>query len=265
VQLPSISHLDTFKLKLNVPNMENPFFEGVFEKMSKQLNVPEFKAHFKLSDDNRKKGISIFNYNNENSFLSVHRFENAKLFLFTSPFEEEAGNFIKHALYVPTFLRIGMESVLSKSLFYFIGNNELVNLKTIEKTSDVPIRVVGEKSGFEFIPELKKTGNGLKLIMNNQVIDPDFYQIKYNAAILSIVGFNHNRQESNLRFHDINHLNSIISDNNWKSCKVFDSSDNNQLDSELKEGGQGVKLWKLFIGLTLLFLLLEILILRLFK
>ncbi|MGE0569212.1 MAG: BatA domain-containing protein [Bacteroidia bacterium] len=263
--LPQFATLDTTKTKLKTPSLENPFFEGVFEKISKQLNVPEFKKHIKLQENTRNKGRAIYQYNNESSFLSLHEFSKAKIFLFTSPLSEEANNFTKHALFVPTFIRIGMESIQKNSLFHSIGSDLAIDLKAPVFVDDAPIKMRAEDNTFEFIPELQKSNTGIKLFINNHIIMPGFYHVKLKDDLLSILGFNHNRNESNLQFHNIDYLESVINNNNWKNCKVFDTTDNNNLDIELKEGGQGLRLWKLFIGLTLLFLLLEILILLLFK
>jgi hypothetical protein len=81
---------------------------------------------------------------------------------------------------------------------------------------------------------------------------------------VSGLAFNFSRKESEMSFFSNNELQENIDQLNLKNVSVINANEGSLINS-LKETNTGDKLWKLFIILALLFLLSEIIVIRIFK
>ena len=78
------------------------------------------------------------------------------------------------------------------------------------------------------------------------------------------LAFNYSRKESNLLCLSNDELKKIIEDKSFKNIDVIEDV-SGDITSQILQGAEGKKLWKIFIILTLLFIGLEIALLRFLK
>ena len=78
------------------------------------------------------------------------------------------------------------------------------------------------------------------------------------------VSFNYDRNESRLDFLSIKEIEKEIKDKQLKNFTLIESG-KKHLGLLIKEINQGVKLWKFFVILALIFLLGEVILIRLWK
>jgi len=84
---------------------------------------------------------------------------------------------------------------------------------------------------------------------------------KLNAEESGKFAFNYDRKESQMEFMSLEKIKSYENDN----LKVITPSAQDNLASVVQEGDTGLSLWKYFLLTALLFLLLEILLIRFYK
>jgi len=87
------------------------------------------------------------------------------------------------------------------------------------------------------------------------------YSITANNKNLGVAAFNFDRTESTLKFAGKAELKNIF---NQKNQLVLDNTRAN-LAAEVKQIKDGILLWKLCVILSLLFLLIEVLLIRFWK
>ena len=121
--------------------------------------------------------------------------------------------------------------------------------------------LVNSKINFDVIPEIKLVDNKSFVSVHDQVKQSGNYELKSNNTILSCYSFNYDRKESDLRcftpdeLHDIAGKRSDLKMNTFKEGNV-------DLSHEIVKLNEGVRLWKYCVILALLFLAMEVLLIR---
>lgn len=265
LKLPEIAQLDTHALKLNKPSNTDPFFEGVFEKIDPQINLPVVFQHYQQNRTSGDVSQQIYTLQNNDLFLQKTALQNASIYLFSSSFDPKQSNFCKHALFVPTFIRIAVNSLKPQPLFHYLNNNSTIVLRSDGLVSETPPHVVGYKNKFDMIPEIRTVNNNLNLYIDKQLTEAGFYNIMWLDELKQNVAFNYNRVESNLNFYTLDELNNILSKNNLSKYTLIENKGDNDISKAIQLGANGVKLWKWFVLLTLFFIVIEICLIRFLK
>lgn len=262
--LPALAQLDTSTLKTEKIELASPFYAGVFEKMEDRINLPQVKKHYKLIKNNRLGFESILNLQNGDPLFGVSRLNNSFIYFFSAPLNDQSTNFNKHALFVPTFYQVAFNSVKSSPQFYTVGKNVVINLKNTLNKVEQPPHLTQKETQTDIIPETRAINNSLFLYTRGQVNKPGFYEISRASDTLMPVAFNFSRKESNLDVYAQADLEKWIAEKGLKSFNLVEDT-GEDISKQILEGVEGRKLWKLFIILTLLFLLIEVALLRILK
>ena len=110
----------------------------------------------------------------------------------------------------------------------------------------------------EFIPLQQVAQNKVTITIENTILKSGLYTIYSKEKTLKTVAFNYNRAESDLSYMDLNTLQS-----NNKNIQISSSIDD--LFDEINNQQKINWLFKWFLAFSVLFLLIEILILKYFK
>ncbi|MBP9069640.1 MAG: BatA and WFA domain-containing protein [Bacteroidia bacterium] len=260
--LPAISTLDTHALKLNKPDKNDPFFEGVFEKIDPQLNLPLSLQHYVQA---KSSGQIIYSIQNGDPFLTRVNIQNASVYLFSSSLSEKQSNFCKHALFVPTFIRIAVTSLRPQPLFYKLNANNAIRLRSEGLTSEAPPHIVGHGSKMDMIPEMRVINNYMNLFVDKQLALAGFYDVVWQGSVKQNLAFNYDRLESNLIFSTLEELKDIISKNSLKNYSLIDHKNTSSVAKAIQLEANGTKLWKWCLLFSLLFIAIEICLIRFLK
>ena len=264
LHLPQIIGIDTTNTTTQSINFEQGLFEGVFEKIDSRMDLPKVFDHIIFKQTTNNSFEPIIMLQNGRPLLSKYNVGNGKIYLFSSSSKLESTNYIKHSLFVPTIIKIGVLSIKTAPTYYTITANQNIEIKNDIQYKDKPLHIIKDQTKFDIIPEQRLLNNITNLYTQNQIKEAGYYKItQENKEILS-VAFNYNRNESQMDFLTNEELTSNIEKLNLKNITVLDSN-KGTITNTLKETNNGSKLWKLFLILALLFLLSEILIIRLFK
>lgn len=264
LQLPQILKLDTVKLKTQRLVFEQGLYEGVFEKTSQQMDLPLVFNHFEFISQTKLVAEPILVLQNGSSLLSKFKNNNGNVYLFSSPSDASSSNFLKHALFVPTIIRASILSLKPSPIYYFTSNNEAITVPFANNITDKPLHIIKDDKKNDIIPEHRLINNQVVVYTQNQIEQAGHYVITDNTVVYAGLAFNFDRSESDMRFYSAEDLQKQLDEKNINNVTVLKASNNN-LTTMLKENATGKKLWKLFLVLALLFLLSEILIIRLFK
>ncbi len=260
--LPAISSLDTHALKLNKPDKNDPFFEGVFEKIDPQLNLPLSLQHYVQA---KSGGQIIYSIQNGDPFLTKVNTQNASVYLFSSSLSEKQSNFCKHALFVPTFIRMAVTSLRPQPLFYKLNTGSTIRLRSEGLTSEAPPHIVGHGSKMDMIPEMRVINNYMNLFVDKQLALAGFYDVVWQGSVKQNLAFNYDRLESNLIFSTLEELKDIISKNSLKNYSLIDHKNTSSVAKAIQLEANGTKLWKWCLLFSLLFIAIEICLIRFLK
>lgn len=224
-------------------NFSHPLYQNVFDKKVVNFQYPKVSEYYSV-----KTGTpQLLTYDNGDPFLIGLK----GFYFFTAPLSKETSNFKNSPLIVPTLYTMGINSLKMADLYELMGQDKTVDLP-ISIGKDQIIKL--SQNGYEVIPEQKSFTNKTTLNFGSVPNRDGLFNINEKDRTLRNISFNYPREESELRFMDMDNLSSTSTSDSINS--VFDS---------LEKEDHITELWKWFIILALLFLLVEVLIQKIFK
>ena len=252
----TINSIDTSKNIIEKINLEHPLLSNVFEGELKKVVFPQTSFTYKFNK-NKKSVRSILTQSNNQDFLSQKTLYSGNLYLFNSPLSHKENSFKNHALFVPTFINMALESTNINSLFNVIDdNNSFVSSKKIEN------KIYHLKnSEIDIIPTTKFSNGKYIFQTNNKIQKAGHYFLTIKDSIIENISFNFNSKESNLSLLNNKEIIKIINNTNTSILE----SNLNEIDQVIKNKSLGKEYWKLCILLSLIFFGLEIILIKTIK
>jgi len=236
-------------LKITDINFEHPIFNNVFSKKVTNFQYP-FVTQFY---NHNFVGSTILSFQNKFSFLKEINNSYSKIYFFSSPLDKKSTNFFNSPLIVPILFNIAKQSLeIDKPYYILQEQNRLEINKKINKNQLIKI----SNSKNSFIPQQKTSSNKISLYTNREPIEKGFYTISLEKDTLKTIAFNVSPKESLLSFQNLNNI---------QNKKMFAYDSVKELFTEINEKNKVQWLWRLFLAIAIVSLLLEILILKFFK
>ena len=264
LQLPQITKLDTVNTKTQSINFEQGLYEGVFDKIDQRMDLPKVFEHFEFTKTTNSNSQSLVLLQNGQFLISLNTLSSGKIYLFSIPSDESCSNLLKHALFVPTLIKMSILSLKPSPVYYKTAVNEAIVLNTTSNFSDKPLHIIKDDKKSDVIPEHRLVNNATSIFTQNQMTEAGHYEVFENASSVKDLAFNFDRKESDMNFMTKEDLQKQIDEKVLKNFQIIEPNEKT-LTNALQEVNDGKKLWKLFLILALIFLAAEILIIRLFK
>ncbi|WP_372745892.1 BatA domain-containing protein [Lutibacter sp.] len=231
---------------------EHPLLAQVFENNVTNFQYPTTNFYFKSQF---KNSSSVLKLDSNDAFLTSINGNNNSLFWFASSLNNETSNFIQSPLVVPVFYNFAKNSLKNAQLYYTIQPENIVEIVT-SIGKDQVLKVVNNEN--EFIPLQDISSNKVSLKIDGANLKSGFYNILSNTKTIKTIAFNYHREESDLTYLELEPL--------FKESEniVINNSIDNFFDEMYNE--QKINwLFKWFLAFSVLFLLIEMLILKYFK
>lgn len=252
--LQGIKKVDSLNsIELKSPDFKNPFFSNVFEEQNKNMAMPSASKLLDWGSDR----TAILSLKNNQPFLS-HLGGNRPLYLLASPLNESFTTFYNHALFVPVMYRLALQSASEERRLYYFTDQPIITLKTDTLTADNVFKL--KRGEEELIPSQRINANQVIMELPNDVLEAGFYDLRLNDKTINTLAFNRSFEESNLTQISRDELQRKFQGR----VSIFDTPDQSAFAKELKNKYVGRPLWKYALVLALLFLLVEILLIRFF-
>jgi len=239
-------------LKITNINYKHPIFENVFSKKVTNFQYPTVQHYYPFSS---KSASTIIAFENSIPFISKIENNQNNIYWIASSLHKKNSNFINSPLIVPVFYNFGKKSFKHSKLFYRITSKNTIDIETnIEK--DNVLRI--ENSEISFIPIQQKFQNKVSITTKEQPLKSGIYNILKNNDTIQKISYNYAKEESLLQFLDLNELKEIN-----KNITI-----SNSIADEFKKINKKNEvhwLWKWFLSLAIVSLLIEILILKFYK
>ena len=224
-------------------NYSHPLFNAVFNKQVSNFQYPIVHSFYTLNTQER----AVLSFEDNKPFLA----QSNNIFVFAASLNTQNSNFIDSPLIVPTLYNMGRMSLKSPKLYYYIGEDNNFDVTT-NMQQDAILKLKFENT--EIIPQQQTFSNKVSVSTNETPELAQTYAITNNDVILEHISYNHNRSESNLSYQDLSSIQNVSFSNSLPELLTTIKSDNN-INA----------LWKWFVILALLFLIIEMLILKYFK
>ena len=252
LRMGSITTLQQQELSITNINYDHPILSGVFEKSVTNFQYPKVQSYYKTELTNN---AAILQFQNKEAFVSQLNTKNGRVFWFSAALTLENSNFQHSPLIVPVFYNIGLQSHQLPKWYYTIGESNNINVD-ISLRSDEILKIENQQE--EFIPLQKVYKNSVKITTINEPKKPGFYKLTNSGTTIETLAYNYSRDLSVLNYTDVSEL---FKD----SKKVTVSHSIKQAMSELNDLNQIKSVFRWFLALAVLFLLIEIVVLKFFK
>ncbi len=252
INIGKISPIQKDTLKITNINFSHPLFKNVFNKKTNNFQYPFVQYHFPSSFNYSN---TIISFENSKGFIKQVPLKHSNLFWVSAPLNKTNSNFTNSPLIVPIFYNIGQHSLQLSELFYRINKRNIIDINYQLGKNDV-IKIKNQHSSF--IPLQQTFQNKVSVITENQPNEADFYIATRENDTLRSIAFNQPKSESSLQFLNVA---DVIKD--YDNISVSNSVKNTI--QKIQDKNKVQWLWKWFLALAIVSLLLEILILKYVK
>ncbi|MFN0200050.1 MAG: BatA domain-containing protein [Bacteroidia bacterium] len=243
-------------------DLAHPIFQGVFleNQKNREFDAPQVYRYYPFSlSSSSTVQYRVMSLENQSPVLIESRIGNGILFTWTLfPGDAWTDLHVK-TVFAPLMYRATQMMCRAKS---DNSNQDLGNYTPVVVRSGKPdlIKLKGEKEG-EYIPEQYQQGEATVLKFDKLNIKEGNYRIMQGETELGRSSFNTSDAESKLEFTSLDDLTDALADAGLSKIQVL-RPDAHSVTQAIFVEKEGTPLWKYFIAAGLLFLLLEIFILR---
>ncbi|MEQ8476257.1 BatA domain-containing protein [Fulvivirga sp.] len=242
---------DRNEMSLTTPDFDNPFFANIFEERNQRVVMPKANPLLNLGSDRN----ALLNFTNGQTYLNKI---NQGIYILASPLTNEFNTLQNHALFLPIVYRMAVSSSKDIDRLYYSVDDDYVSMQTDTLLADNVFKLSSEQG--EFIPSQRLNNKSVLLEIPKNELEAGYYDVKISDEIVTTLAFNNSPKESDLRQAPVDDLNQYFQG----KYEVISAADEASFSKAVESKYIGQPLWKYAIMLALLFLLIEVLLIRFF-
>lgn len=251
-------------VKLYGIDYNNSLFRNVFAKEEKQGSLPSMELTHKMSLFSKAAFSPVLTLENASPVLVAGDYGSGKLYVFAAPIDKVNADFAKSVVFSPALYNMAMNSQLVISLYATIGAETIVPTRIdnyeIGNTYNI-YDVKGETS----LVDVRYNSGVLNVFMPSSLKSSGIYGLCANGDTVSCLALNYSRNESMQDYLTEEELEDINTQKFSGRASIFRFDNMERTLSDFKEISEGKSLWKYFVLIALLFIICEILIIKLMK
>jgi hypothetical protein len=259
LSLPAVEQLNAGTPVSSTLDIKNELFKDVFDQVPKNLDLPLANKYFSYLSQNSSSREDVLQLPQNKFLLAKYNVGAGKIYLAATSLDSKDGNLARHPVFVPIMYKIAFGSSRALPLYYTTGTSEVLESQKITLLKNQSLKLVSDK--FEAIPDLRQTPASTLLYVADQIRKPGFYDLVKADSVLAVIAFNDNRLESDMHYASDADLNSLF---RKQQINVFNSRKDAQ-SLQVTAKSNSTELWKLCIVFALIFLAIEILLIRFFN
>ncbi|MWB94716.1 hypothetical protein GON26_10100 [Flavobacterium sp. GA093] len=240
-------NLETKSKLITQINFDHPLFSGVFENKITNFQYPKTNSSFTISS----AYPAVLSYEDQSVFVTTIQNPVSGVTVFSAPINSVNSNFQQSPLIVPLFYKLAQNNQKTGVNALTIGNNQPYFVDVL-MNKDAILEVKGNDDSF--IPIQQILNNKVKLTFNDLPESAGNYSVFDRKEWVENLSFNYKRSESDLSQVNTN----VVSD--FKTADTI-STIFNTLQTERTDS----QIWKWFVIFALLFLALEMAIIKFVK
>lgn len=241
-------------------NTHNEVFADVFQQMPQNLALPQVYGSFLSVTRTNTTAQSLMSFSDRSSLISKYSIGNGLFFLSAVPLDKNYTDMPLNPLFAPMLYRMAIVKESAPMNAMVIGRNNLVTVPADLALGTQVLRLKGMEQ--EFIPAQRLMSNQVLVNINNEINLAGVYSMEDQAnEVKSYIAMNYDRRESDMRMLSNDELLQYSKSIN---IKVIQNA-GRDLSNVISGQHLGLSLWKVSAIFVLLFLLLEILLLKFWK
>lgn len=248
-------------LKVEQLNTQSSIFKNVFIELADRIDLPKVQKYFSTKRNSKSGAERLMTLANGDALLSKYPRQGANVYVLTTNLSDDHTNFHRHALFVPSFYNMALNSVSNQVSQELIGDNHLIKISNTTSVGTEPLRLSSKQRNQGFIPERVSRGTEKGILVHDQIKEGGHYLLMAEEDTVQSISFNYNRSESVIDFFDPTDLKEFLQQAGLSTVEVITGNTEN-IATTIREIHEGIKLWKLFLLFALAFLLIETVLIR---
>lgn len=258
-------------VRLGTLHHTHPLFEGVFARAPRRVDLPTVKGwHTRSRNGSLER--DLLSFADGRPFLTTGLSGLGRYHFCAAPLDAAWSNLSQHALLVPMMLRMA-ETSRATGLHQFTSGEEVaVLLQGLEGANGtrLALRPTTGDAGTRTMLESGPVPGGVEVYLPLREATPGTYFLETiiptssgvdSTQVVMALGINPSRSESELEVWDATDLKQALLTEGWRRSDVL-SSDVEDVVEEVEELEAGQPLWLSLIALSLMFLLIEMSLLK---
>ncbi len=230
-------------------------FENVFTERSRNLQLPYASSYLRLSSSG---GYRVIRFENGDPLLMRYPRENGQVVVWATSLDAEKSSLSRHPILVPVMLNAALYSSSRSPLYNAAGRN---SGQQFEQSGNPEIPLSVAVGGQELIPPQRKRGKKIEIYSLPAEVEPGIYPVQKEENTQGLLAVNVDSRESKWSFWSAREMeNAALSE----APEVL-AGNASFLGERFQNLYNGYPLWRWFLAGALLFLLLEMLLLKLWK
>lgn len=224
-------------------NYDHPLLNNAFYSKVTNFQYPKVEMSFPFSTNLN----AVLSYEDGSPFLVG----NSGIYVFSSALNTENSNFKNSQLIIPVLYNMGLQSLQLARLYYTIGQSNSIAIQTSIGQDDI---LTLSSEDISVIPLQKTYSKSVVLETEEFPNTAGILSVKNKDTNLQHLSFNYNRTESSLGYYDLSLIPNASVDTSLATT-INTIKSNTSINA----------LWKWFVIFALVFLLIEMLLLKYLK
>ncbi len=243
------------------PNIQQNIFKDVFEKTPENMRLPAVRKYAVFSKTMSPTREDILQTRDGNMLVARYLNQKGTAYVSAVALDEQNSELPVNALFAPMLYKMAVLNSGSAAALHTIGSRTVLPANALAGKENV-LRVNNQKT--EFIPQQYSSGSQTILVLGDEISQAGFYNVSApgNDSAIALIAANYNRAESVMNFMQSDDLRKAFA--SLSNVNVLNENISN-VTAKVKSLDKATLLWKYFLIAALLFLALEILLLRFWK
>ncbi len=240
-------------------NTDEFIFNEVYISSKRNIRLPATSINYNLISSQSSGKERLMTYRDGSPYLQKFTLEKGNVYLCASAMNDNANDLVRNAeVFVPMLYKMALSAGVRAPLAYTIGVDDVIPFNSLAGAISERYVIKGPT---EFIPGITSSGQLGYMDIRGQVTKSGFYDLTLEDEKVEALAFNYDRKESDVTYGELANVATQLG----SQAKVLDNVAMADLSGYIAERNDGVRLWRWCLGLALLFLLLEILLIRIWK
>ena len=252
---------DTQAIRVSKIEIRDALFAGVFKTIPEGHALPEIKKHYRVHW-NTLDFQNLVVLPGDDFLLARKTYGDGKIYLFSVPLDTDWSNWPRHAMFVTTVLRIAEHSISTPLIEHKIGDRSKleISISKNQNSDDKPYELKALDGTMAFMPSQQWSSGKLVLQTGNEVNNAGFYKLTNSDSTHASIAFNYSREESIMEFLTPDELNDWAGEH--ENVSVLETQNKTIKTNMIRDEKP---LWKFFVLTALIFLIFEIVIIKVMK
>jgi len=241
--------------KVSNINLKHAVLHDIFDEVPNNLKLPIVHQSYQLNKSLLQD--DILSFADGSNYLSSASINNGNIYILASALGKEYSDFTQQAIFAPMLFKMAILGVKNINIAYPITSNTSIYVRKGPKNIENLIRLSNENT--ELIPQ-KSMYNGITLLnLPGEDLMDGFYKVSVDEEDFEFqIALNYNRKESLLKYYSFEELKEKYVNSNVNILENNIAS----LNENVKLLEEGKSFWKICVILALIFIAIEILLLR---